>query len=230
MGNEEKEKNEVSFINSFIPQNISNETAISFFDSLRKIKTFNKDNYKDNLVKNNKSYEKHIKSIEQNNGYIEDQHLYKDMFYGIKTIDYNGCGVISVFNAMKDLTGKSEMNLPLIIDYFEEDGITLSGIFGTAPTAIEEFFIKQGFKTISSKKEEDFEQIGKNNDSFILTFYNDKNNIFKAVHTINVSKKDGKFIGHNNGKCFKSYNSITELIHDGNSQAIFLIGIKKNNS
>ena len=167
MGNEEKEKNEVSFIQSFIPQNISNETAISVFDALRKIKTVNKDNFKDNLVKNYKSYEKHIKSIEQNNGYIEDQHLYKDMFYGIKTIDYNGCGVISVFNAMKDLTGKNEMNLPLIIDYFEEDGITLSGIFGTAPTAIEDFFINQGFKTISSKKEEDFAQIGENYDSFI---------------------------------------------------------------
>ena len=49
MGNEEKEKNEVSFIQSFIPQNISNETAISVFDALRKIKTVNKDNFKDKL-------------------------------------------------------------------------------------------------------------------------------------------------------------------------------------
>ena len=42
-----------------------------------------------------------------------------------------------------------------------------------------------------------------------------------------MSKKDGKFIGHNNGKRFKLYNSITELVHDGNSQAIYLTGIKK---
>ena len=40
-------------------------------------------------------------------------------------------------------------------------------------------------------------------------------------------KKDGKFIGHNNSKRFKLYNSITELVHDGNSQAIYLTGIKK---
>ena len=187
MGNNDEPNNKiVSFFTSFIPQKISNETAINFFDTLRKTSKSNNNNFKQNLIKNNKNYENHINTINNNKGYIEDQKSYKDMHYGNKTMDYCGCGVISVFNAMNDLTGTHEMSLPLMIDYFEKDGITLSGQFGTAPRAIEDFFINQGFKTISSTKEEDYDIIDKNYDSFILTFYNDKIDIFKQVHIIKL--------------------------------------------
>ena len=232
MGNEQENNNKknISFFKSFIPQKISNETAIKFFNVLRSSSKNSK--FPDNFLKNEKNFKNHLKVIKKNNGYIEDQHCYKDMYYGNKTLDYNGCGIISVFNSLNDLTGGNEICLPLIIEYFENDGIVLSGMFGTAPTAIKDFFINQGFITISSTKEEEFDKIGENNDSFILTFYNDKFNIFNEVHITNITKKNGKYCLHNNGvNChLKLYNSISELIHkinNGNSKGIFLIGIKK---
>ena len=234
MGNEQEDNNKknISFFKSFIPQKISNETAINFFNILRASSKNN--NFPDNLSKNEINYKNHLKLIEKNNGYIENQHCYKDMYYGNKTLDYNGCGIISVFNSLNDLTGGNEISLPLIIEYFENDGIVLSGMFGTAPTAIKDFFINQGFITISSTKEEEFDKIGENNDSFILTFYNDKFNIFNKVHITNITKKNNKYYLHNNGvNChLKLYDSISELIHKinkGESKGIFLIGIKKKN-
>ena len=154
------------------------------------------------------------------------------MYFGNKTMDYNGCGVIAVFNAMNDLKVKNEISLPSIIEHFENDGIVLSGIFGTAPTAIEDFFVKKGFETMNTTKEEDYDKIGENFDSFIFTFYENKDNIFEQVHVVNISKNNGKFYAHNNGfnSHLKLFDSITEFINkinNGKSKGIFLIGIKK---
>lgn len=232
MGNEEKfnERKDISFFKSFIPQFISNETAINFFNVLRKSskgKTF-----PDNLSKNLKNFENHKKSIEKNNGFIEDQHSYSDMNYGNKEFPFCGCEVVAAFNAMNDLTGNKDISLPLMIDYFENDGIILSGMFGTAPTAIQDFFTNQGFETASTTKEEDYDNFGLIYDSFIFTFYVDKYDIFKQVHAVNICKKQGKFIVHNNGakSSLKLYNSISDFANKengGNYKGIFLIGIKK---
>ena len=215
-----------SFIKSFIPQKISNETAMNSFDKL-KIKNINYEN----LSKNEKNYENHKKMIEKN-GFIEDQNNYKDMHYGKKTMDYNGCGIIAAFNAMYDLTGKHTISLPLMIDIFENDGIVMMGMFGTSPNSIKNFFIKQGFETISTTKEEEFNRIGDDFDSFILTFYNNGSDIFNQVHIANISKKNDKFTIHNSGvNCqTKSYNSISDLIFqksNGKAKGIMLIGIKR---
>jgi len=69
----------------------------------------------------------------------------------------------------------------------------LSGIFGTAPTAIEDYLKNEGFETSSTMNEEDFEKICENSDSIIFTFYVNKNNIFDQVHCVNISKKDRKY-------------------------------------
>ena len=224
MGNEIRDS---EFIKSFIPKHISNETAINSIDKL-KIKNIKFEN----LSKNEKNYENHKKIIEKNKGFIEDQNNYKDMYYGKKTMDYNGCGIIAAFNAMYDLTGEHIFSLPLIIDYFEEDGIVMMGIFGTSPNSIKNFFVKQGFDTISSTKEEEFNRIGDDFDTFILTFYNNGSDIFSQVHIANISKKNGKFTIHNSGaNCqTKSYNSISDLIFkksNGKAKGIMLIGIKR---
>ena len=224
MGNEIKDN---EFIKSFIPKHISNETAIKSIDTL-KVKNFKFGN----LSKNEKNYENHKKMIEKNKGFIEDQNSYKDMYYGKKTMDYNGCGVIAAFNAMYDLTGEHIFSLPLMIEYFEEDGIVMMGIFGTSPNSIKNFFAKQGFDTISSTKEEEFNKIGDNYESFILTFYNNGLDIFSQVHIANISKTNGKFSIHNSGvNCqLKSYNSISDLIFqksNGKAKGIMLIGIKR---
>ena len=137
----------MSFFKSFIPMRVSNETILNFFEILRKTASHE---FKGNLEKNTKNFKNHLEEIEKNDGYIENQHLYTDMSYGNKTIDFCGCEIIATYNAIYDLTGKHDISFPNMIDSYEKDGIVLSGFFGTAPRAIEDYLKKQGFKTISS--------------------------------------------------------------------------------
>ena len=219
----------MSFFKSFIPTKVSNETILSFFELLR-ISASHK--FNGNIEKNNTNFKNHLEEIKKNDGYIEIQHLYKDMNYGNQTIDFCGCEIIATYNAIYDLTGKHDISFPNMIDSFEKDGIVLSGFFGTAPRAIEDYLKNQGFKTISSSKKNEYDEIGEKSDALILTIFNDKNNIMNMVHTINITKKNGGYYVHNNG--YKSYltkyNSISDLllrINDGKAKDIFLIGIMK---
>ena len=231
MGND-LNSNSKALLKKIIPKYVPNETALKFFNVLRKDSKASKNKFPNNLPNNLKNFENHKKAIEKNQGFIEDQHSYIDMNYGNKTFNYSGCAVIATFNAMYDLTGNKKLSLPLLIDYFEKDGIVLSGIFGTAPTAIEDFFVIQGFKVGSTIKEEDYFLFGQKYDSFIFTFYVNKNNIFNKIHVVNITKKYKKFYVHNNGEnsCMMQYNSILDFIkreNNGKSKGIFLIGIKK---
>ena len=233
MGTSEKEKDEereISFFKSFIPQKISNNTALSFFEFLRKIAFHN---FPDNLQKNITNFNHHKTEIAKNNGYIENQHDYKDMYFGNKTISFCGCEIIATYNALYDLTGNHDINFPELINEFEKDGIVLSGFFGTAPKAVEDYFKKNGYKTISSTKKEEYDEIGEKSDAIILTLYNDKYDIFNMVHTISITKKENKYYIHNNGYNYHlvPYNSISDIlqrINNGNGKDIFLIGIIKN--
>ena len=227
---EEEEENKISFFRSFIPQRVSNESTLSFFEFLRKIAFHN---FPGNLEKNNINFKNHIKRIEEDKGYIEDQYNYDDMYYGKKTIAFCGCEIIATYNAIYDLTGKHDISFPEMINEYEKDGIVLSGLFGTAPKAIEDYFKKHGFKTISSCKKEDYDKIGEECNALILTLYNDKYDICNMVHTVNITKKDNKYYIHNNGytSLLESYDSISDLvlrINDGESKDIFLIGIINN--
>ena len=219
----------MSFFKSFIPMRVSNETILNFFEILRKTASHE---FKGNLEKNTKNFKNHLEEIEKNDGYIENQHLYTDMSYGNKTIDFCGCEIIATYNAIYDLTGNHDMSFPNMIDSYEKDGIVLSGFFGTAPRAIEDYLKKQGFKTISSSNKSEYDIIGEKSDALILTMFNDKNNIMNMVHTINITKKNGAFYVHNNGHKthLTKYNSISDLllrINDGKAKDIFLIGIMK---
>ena len=62
MGNELK-NNSKSFFKSFIPQKISNETAIKFFNVLRSSSKNSK--FPDNFSKNEKNFKNHLKVIKK---------------------------------------------------------------------------------------------------------------------------------------------------------------------
>ena len=218
-----------NFCKSFIPQKVSNESILSFYNLLRKSASHN---FPGNLEKNTQNFKNHLKKIEENKGYIENQHDYTDMNYGNKTIAFCGCEIIATYNAIYDIKGYHYIDFPEMINDFEKDGIVLSGFFGTDPRAIEDYLNKKGFKTISSTKIEEYDKIGEKAEALIFTIYNDKNNIFNMIHTINITKKNGKFYIHNNGhNChLKPYDSISDLIlkiNNGNAKDIFLIGIFK---
>lgn len=216
-----------------IPNQVDNKLVVNAFEVMRKQQQVLKKDFSAHLKANEESFKNHLKNITASNGYVEDQNNYKDMAYGESTMAYSGCEIFATFNAMYNITKKNAVSLSTMISEYEKDGMVLSGKFGTAPKAIADFLTKQGFKTQFTTEEADFDDYGKNNDSLILTMYNDKDDISKEVHTVNISKDGGKFTAHNvycNGKVVGPYNSVSEVIsniNSGKAKGISLIGVRK---
>lgn len=218
----------IKFIKSFLQKNVDNKVLLSIMEMARKADPHSYNNYEHNKV----NFENHKESIRRANGYIEDQHSYGDMKYGIKPLTYNGCGIIATYNALYDLTGDMNIDFPKIIDSYEKDGILVAGHFGTSMYAIEDFFKKNGFRTRSSYVMKDYEEIANECDAFVFTMYNNVEDIFDMLHTVGISKKNGKFYIHNNGRgsASRAYDSITDLItkiNNGKAKDIILIGVYK---
>ena len=195
----------MNFIFSFIPKRISNGTIVAVYELLRHI---------------------------QNNGYVEDQNAYIDMPYGKSTMQFSGCEIFAVYNAMRSLLQHPVMDLPELIFYFEKDGMSLNGKFGTSPKALRDFLKSNGFTAAFTAKEADFSAFAAKYPGLIFTMYNDRNDIRKEIHTIHISKKGSMFTAHNvycNGKVvgpFTSFDELIQNINGGKAKGISLIGIK----
>lgn len=218
---------------ALIPNKIDNATVVNVLDLMRKQqKTVRKD-FSAHVAKNEEAFQKHVSAITKNKGFVEDQNSYTDMAYGDATMQYSGCEIFATYNAIYSITGKAVMSLAKMISEYEKDGMVLSGKFGTAPKAIKDFLDHHGFKTEMTTKEEEFDSFGKKFQSLILTMYNDKDDISKEVHTVNISKEGGKYLAHNvycNGKVVGPEASVGELIgkmNGGRAKGISLIGVSK---
>ncbi len=218
---------------AFIPGKINNATVISAFEVMRKQQRLLKKDFTEQIKKNKAAVEKHAADIKKNKGFIEDQNKWTDTTYGESTMQYSGCEIFATFNAIWSILGKSIMSLPEMISEYEKDGMVLSGKFGTSPKAISDFLEKHNFKTELCTDEKDFDEVGKRSESLILTMYNDRDDISQEVHTINISKKDKKYIAHNvycNGKVLGPFDSVSETIRNinkGKAKGISLIGIRQ---
>lgn len=214
---------------------VSNRVIINFYEILRFLNKLKpkKNKIKKALEENTLKFIDHINQINKCDGYIEDQNNYTDMKYGKVTMQYAGCEIIATFNAINNILGECKKNLGEMIQEFEKDGCVLSGKFGTAPKAIADYLNKNGFVSKISLKEVDFDKIAEESESLILTMYNDVNDIRKEIHTINISKNAGKYIGHNvycNGIIVGPFDTVSELINNinsGKAKGISLIGIRR---
>lgn len=215
-----------------IPGKVDNALVVNAFELMRKEQKLLKKDFSAQTKANEESFKSHASALKNYKGYIEDQNNYADMKYGESTMKYSGCEIFATFNAIYNITGKHDFSLSKMIAEYEKDGMVFSGKFGTAPKAIEDFLKKHGYKTQMATDETQFDAIGKSHDSLILTMYNDKNDISKEVHTVNISKENGKFTAHNvycNGKVVGPYASVSEVIkniNQGKAKGISLIGVK----
>ena len=218
---------------ALIPGKISNKTVVEAFELMRKGQGLGKKSFPENATKNEKNFALHKEKLDKAKGYVEDQNNWKDLAYGESTMQYSGCEIFATFNAIYNITGKHTIPLHKMITQYESDGMVLSGKFGTAPKAIVDFLNKNGFKAEMTTEESEFDAMGKKSGSLILTMYNDKEDISKEVHTVNISKENGKYTAHNvycNGKVVGPYATVTEVIKNingGKAKGISLIGVNK---
>lgn len=136
----------------------------------------------------------------------------------------------------KGWTGDPAQDLSRLIADFEKDGILLSGRFGSSPRTLCHYLNQLGIRaelTVLKGKNDSLPDPAalKGGDCFILTFYNNRNNIMDMVHTICISKgKDGQFLGHNlwGSGAGSPCQDIREMLQDaqeGHAKGITLITI-----
>ena len=219
---------------AFIPKHVSERTVLRFFEFLRKTAIKRNKRTERNLRHNEDAITKYIEEIKNSGGFIEGQKSLTDLRYGRKSLDYCGCEIIALYNALVSLKAKGRESLPKLIAAFEKDGMVLSGKFGTSPRAIYDYLKKKGFDcTFFLGNRFDLKSLEEECDTYILTVFNDRNNIKKQVHTIAVSKDEDGFIAHNvygNGVAqgpFANAEDMLGKINKGRSKIICAIGIKK---
>ena len=223
-----------SFIDDFIKKlrcflqtNVDNQVIVDFMEIVRKITK----KYTNHLEKNREAFKNHINYIKTNKGFIEDQKNYTDMSYGIFHLSKNGCGTIATYNVLYALTGNNDIDYASIVDDYEKDGIALYGLLGTSGIAIEDYFKKNGFKTMSSSIEEDFDKIGFETDASVVLVYNDRDDILDSIHYMAITKHENKFYFHNLHKgggvpSNVGYESVMDgvsKINNGKSKGIFFL-------
>ena len=218
---------------AFITKIISNNILVAAYEFMRRIQKLIRNDSQKHLIINRDSFSRHADTISRNKGYIEDQNNYTDMIYGKSTMQYSGCEVFAVYNAIYSILGHHIMDLPEMICCFEKDGMALNGKFGTSPKALRDFLDSHGFQTSFSTKEKDFDILASKYPSLILTMYNDGSDIRREVHTVHISKNNGSYTAHNvycNGTVVGPYHILSELIKNinrGRAKGIALIGIRK---
>ena len=227
-----------------IPGKLNNRRIVGIIDRLRRIERVIKRDFSGNDLQNKKAYE-HLLTTQEHGAFIlagmkehrplsapaliERQSELKDMSLGKSTLDYSGCEVIAVYNMLlKYDEGSFSVSLPTLIETFENNGILHAGRFGVSPVSIADYLRSIGITVNYTTDETDFDLLGFYCDHFILTVMNDKDDIFKQIHTFYISKEGDKLSAHNAGLSMR-YFSISEIIKalpGGRAKGICLIGVK----
>ena len=214
-----------------IPGKLKNKTVVGAIDRLRKIEKLIKRNFTQNDISNVQAYRKRIaEKPEFRNALIERQADFTDMSLGKSTLDYSGCEVIAVYNLLlKYGGGDLKVELPDLIEIFEKDGILHAGRFGVSMKSIKKYLEEIGIEVNYTTDEEDFDLLGHFCDHFILTVMNDREDIFRQIHTFYISKDGERLIAHNAGLRMRYY-SISEIIgalKGGKAKGICLMAVKE---
>ncbi len=214
-----------------IPGKLKNKTVVGAIDRLRKIEKLIKRNFTQNDISNVQAYRKRIaEKPEFRNALIERKADFTDMSLGKSTLDYSGCEVIAVYNLLlKYGGGDLKVELPDLIEIFEKDGILHAGRFGVSMKSIKKYLEEIGIEVNYTTDEEDFDLLGHFCDHFILTVMNDREDIFRQIHTFYISKDGERLIAHNAGLRMRYY-SISEIIgalNGGKAKGICLMAVKE---
>ena len=214
-----------------IPGKLKNKTVIGAIDRLRKIEKLIKRNFTQNDISNVQAYRKRMAEKPGfRTALIERQADFTDMSLGKSTLDYSGCEVIAVYNLLlKYSDGDFKVELPDLIEIFEKDGILHAGRFGVSMKSIKKYLGEIGIEVNYTTDEEDFDLLGHFCDHFILTVMNDREDIFRQIHTFYISKDGERLIAHNAGLRMRYY-SISEIIgalNGGKAKGICLMAVKE---
>lgn len=206
---------------AFIPKHISNRTALFFYDLLSR--RFGRARRAEVSL----SGKGHGESFR----FIEDQRARSDERFGRSSVAKAGCEVIALYNALGALGGAEMIDLHSLIGVFKRAGMALFGLFGTSPRALYRWLAANGFDAVSSSAAGEFDKIAQESTCAILSYYNDRNDIRKGVHTVCLTRSDSGFIAHNlteDGYQRGPYDSVSSMLDAlGRASGLYMIGLKQ---
>ena len=222
----------ISWFMKYVPENVPDEVLLKILAGLSIVSIPKSVSIK-NREKNQKIWQEE-KNQYKKGYYIENQHAMNKMKYGLCTANDNACEVIAVYNATQYLTGgKAQQDFPDLLYYFEKNGVTAMGGFGTSPKAIRSYFNENGYDTKmlvgTQINANNIKNVSDEYKTYIMTAYNNKSNLNEQIHTVSITKEEGKYYIHNAMEKKEGENSLEEVIaryNKGNGEAISLIGIK----
>jgi hypothetical protein len=168
-----------------------------------------------------------------------------DSFANQSSMRNSGCEVIAVANALHNMGyDLSEAEMAQLISDFEKDGIVMNGVIGTSPMALYDYMVEHGYNAdyTTSTSPTDINNFGNNYDTFIVTGYNNQNDVTQAVHTVCITKNpDGSFTVHNgynqtNGTWGEAgpFSSLDEavghIVQNGDPEPIMITGVGNANN
>lgn len=236
-----------NFWNAFIPKYIPNGWILQFYRFFSWLFRMSKKKIPLHEEENRRA----IKDFGlMQDGFIENQCQWIYTSFVHKSIQYSGCEVIAVYNALKSLgVGVTIETMVGLICTFERRGATFVPFvtdIGTSPLALCDYFKKTGFdiQTTDKKNAESLNTIGEKCDTIIATVYNNRNRITDMIHTVSITKNElGRFVVHNvNKESREKKGTFLPLDNSGNgylslvsaiaamgefTSPIFVLGIKR---
>lgn len=234
----------------FVQKKISDKTLVKFLDGRSKKGIGNK------LIEEHKAHNKevwklHSSKFTGSDGYIEYQSKMDGIWYGKKRkfwemipvlkcgskdksihADYNSCEVIALYNSLLSI-GKKDAFYDLLA-YFEGQGITSKGYFGTSILALKKYLDETKVDNSLVYNQEGNAKIAdleKKYKALIITVYNDVRDITRMIHTMCITKDSGGMHLHNsytkNIITGKTVDEIVKIYGDGNARLISVIGVGK---
>ena len=205
-----------------VSKHMTNERMLKTLKSLRKAGRIVPPFLSSRIVKehyeeNKEAFRRHREKVEADGGFIENQDEFRDMNYGVTSVYYAGCQVIAVYNILYALTGKTP-NLSKLIAAFEKNGMIFYGRLGTDPGKTKSFLEKRGFAVdeytdpsaylmreaavtgpVSNMRKASKRRSLPTDEAFILTYYNNRIDIMRGLHTAAVTSDGRWFFLHNYG-------------------------------
>ena len=108
----------------------------------------------------------------------------------------NACGWVAAYNALFAIDNKKS---PAdIIQYIENNnGLILDGVFGTNPAIYDRLFKRFGEISETTYTPTNLDETAKKGRTAILCYFNDKDDISKGAHYININWDGEKYIAYN---------------------------------
>lgn len=118
-------------------------------------------------------------------GFLEYQNRCGQILYGKTNVAFAGCEIIAFYNLLKAL--HRDEPLPALIRETEANGMIHGAHWGTSPLSQLRALQKRGISVHYAWSEPEFTAVLNSCESFLLTLYNDKDDLRKMIHTVCVT-------------------------------------------